>query len=250
MENQSPIIEQILASISADAPVRSILVGAHWTVVCSRGCGMASTITGDKPHGEARVRRAGQLHTQSARQLAELARSDTPLEASIGVAAINSLLEVDLSQAVELNAASVLCERGAGKKVALVGHFPFIQKLRGAASTLWVIEQQPSQGEHPPEDAVDLLPQAEVVALTASALINQTMEFLLGLCNRDALVMVLGPSTPLTTVWFERGVEILSGSVVIDENAAIRTIGQGATFQQVQGVKRVTLQKTPSLPAF
>jgi uncharacterized protein (DUF4213/DUF364 family) len=250
VQNQSPIIEQILASISTDAPVRSILVGAHWTVVCSRGCGMASTITGDKPHGEARVRQVGQLHTQSARQLAELARSDTPLEASIGVAAINSLLEVDLSQAVELNAASVLCERGAGKKVALVGHFPFIPKLREAASALWVIEQQPSQGEHPPEDAVDLLPQAEVVALTASALINQTMEFLLGLCNRDALVMVLGPSTPLTTVWFERGVEILSGSVVIDENAAIRTIGQGATFQQVQGVKRVTLQKAPSLPAF
>jgi len=241
VENRLPIIEQILASISTDAPVRSVLVGAHWTVVCSRGCGMASTITGGKPHGEERVRQAGLLHTQSARQLAKLARSDTPLEASIGVAAINSLLEVDLSQAVELNAASVLCERGAGKKVALVGHFPFIPKLREAAGALWVIEQHPSPGEHPPEAAAELLPQAEVVALTASALINQTMDYLLGLCNRKALVMVLGPSTPLSPVWFKRGVDILSGSIVVDEESALRTVSQGATFQQVQGVKRVTI---------
>lgn len=249
MENRLPIIEQILASISTDASVRSVLVGAHWTVVCSRGCGMASTITGGKPHGEERVRQAGQLHTQSARQLAELARSDTPLEASIGVAAINSLLEVDLSQAVELNAAAVLCERGAGKKVALVGHFPFIPKLREVASALWVIEQHPSPGEHRPEDAAELLPQADVVALTASALINQTMDYLLGLCNREALVVVLGPSTPLSPVWFERGVDILSGSIVLDEESAIRTVGQGATFQQVQGVKRVTLQQPLNLAA-
>jgi hypothetical protein len=189
------------------------------------------------------VRDVGRLHTKSARELAELARSDISLEASIGLAAINSLLEVDLSQAVELNAASVLIERGAGKKVALVGHFPFIPALRVAAGELWVIEQQPTPGEHPAEAAVDLLLRAEVVALTASALINQTMDSLLELCSPQALVVVLGPSTPLSPVWFERGVEILSGSVVTDESAAMRTISQGATFQQVEGVKRVTLQK-------
>ena len=122
-----------------------------------------------------------------------------------------------------------------------MGHFPFIPALRDVASQLWVIEQHPSPGEHNPEDAAELLPQAEVVALTASALINQTMDYLLGLCNREALVMVLGPSTPLSPVWFERGVDILSGSIVVDEESAIRTVGQGATFQQVQGVKRVTI---------
>jgi uncharacterized protein (DUF4213/DUF364 family) len=212
-------------------------------VVCSRGCGMASTIIGEKPHGEGQVREAGSLHTKTAHQLAELARSDNPLEAGIGLAAINSLLEVDLSQAVELNAAAVLSERGAGKKIALVGHFPFIPALRQVASQLWVIEQHPSSGEHPAEAAAEFLPGADVVALTASALINQTMDFLLDLCNRDTLVIVLGPSTPLSPVWFERGVDILSGVQVVDEHAALRTISQGATFQQVEGVKRLTFRK-------
>jgi uncharacterized protein (DUF4213/DUF364 family) len=238
------LIDQILAGLKTEAAVRSILVGVHWTVVCSRGCGMASTITGNKLHGEERVRDVGRLHTWTARQLAELARSDNPLEASIGVAAINSLLEADLNRAVEMNAGAVLAEQGAGKNIAIVGHFPFIPALRDVAGELWVIEQRPAPGEHPPEAASELLPAADVVALTASALINQTMDSLLSLCNPNALVMVLGPSTPLTPVWFERGVEILSGAQVVDEQAVLRTVSQGATFQQVEGVKRVTIQKT------
>jgi hypothetical protein len=132
------LIDDLLSSLpDADAPVRTVLVGAHWTVVCSgtsskedRHCGLASTITGDKPHGHEQVRDVGRLHLKNARELAEYARSDNLLEASIGVAAINSLLDVDERQAVEINAAQVLAERGRGKNVALVGHFPFIPKLR------------------------------------------------------------------------------------------------------------------------
>jgi hypothetical protein len=142
-----------------------------------------------------------------------------------------------------VNAGAVLAERGAGKKIAVVGHFPFIPALREVASELWVIEQSPSTGEHPAEAAGTLLPRAQVVALTASALINQTMDRLLSLCDPNALVMVLGPSTPLSPAWFERGVELLSGSRVVDEQDVLRTVSQGATFQQVEGVKRVTLER-------
>jgi uncharacterized protein (DUF4213/DUF364 family) len=92
----------------------------------------------------------GRLHLKSARELAEYARSDNLLEASLGIAAINSLLDVDESRAVEINAGAVLAKRGYGKNVALVGHFPFIPKLREAAAQLWVIEQHP-QGEYPAE---------------------------------------------------------------------------------------------------
>ena len=80
------LLNDLIASIDGDAPVRSILVGAHWIVVCSRRCGMASTILGDKPHGHEKVRHVGHLHERSALELAEFARSDNLLEASIGVA--------------------------------------------------------------------------------------------------------------------------------------------------------------------
>jgi len=242
------ILDDLLARLPDDVAVRSVLVGAHWTVVCSRHCGLASTITGDKPHGHEQVRDVGRLHLKSARELAEYARSDNPLEASLGVAAINSLLDVDEHNAVEVNAAQVLAEQGRGKNVALVGHFPFIPKLRDQVGQLWVLELRPSEGEYPAESAADLIPQADVVAITGTALINYTLDGLLALCRPNALVMVLGPSTPLSPVLFAHGASIISGARVIDEAAVTRTVAQGATFRQVEGARLLTLQRqTPSL---
>lgn len=243
------ILEDLLGKLSDDAPVRSVLVGAHWTVVCSRYCGLASTVLEEKPHDHARVRvrDAGCLHLKSARELAEYARSDNPLEACIGVAAINSLLQVDERHAVEINAAEVLIKHGRGRHVAVVGHFPFIPRLRDATVQLWVIEKYPTEGEYPAAAATDLIPRAEVVALTGSALINHTLDGLLSLCRPGATVIVLGPSTPLSPVLFDHGATIISGARVVDEEMALRTIGQGATFQQVQGARLLTLAREHDL---
>lgn len=236
----------LLSDLPRDEPVRSLLVGAHWTVVCSRYCGMASTIQGEKPHGHEKVRDVGRLHEKTAYQLAEYALSDVLLEASIGVAAINSLITPADGRnegSGEINAYDVLARYGAGKKVALVGHFPFIPKLRQEVGELWVIEQKPVEGEYPVSAAAELIPQAEVVALTGSSLINHTLDELLSLCSTDALVLVLGPSTPLSAVMFAHGVTLLSGTRIYDEQAVLRTVAQGANFQQVQGVQLVTLAR-------
>jgi uncharacterized protein (DUF4213/DUF364 family) len=238
------LVDRLLAALpSEDARVRAVLVGAHWTVVCSRGCGLASTIQGQKPHGEPEVRDAGALRRKSALALAALAKSDSLLEASIGVAAINSLLEVDERRTIELNAGELLIERAAGKRVALVGHFPFIPRLRRSARQLWVIEQWPSPGEYESDAAADLIPQADVAAITGSALINHTLDGLLGLCRAGAEVMVLGASSPLSPVLFEAGVDIVSGARVTDEAAVLRLAAEGATFRQMRGVRLLTLQR-------
>lgn len=236
------ILNDLLAALPNDALVRSVLVGAHWTVVCSRYCGLAATLMDNQPHGHTQVRDVGRLHQKTARELAEYAHSDNLLEASIGIAAINSLLEVNEQQAVEINAADILVECGCGRNVALVGHFPFISKVRQSVGQLWVIEQHPTEDEYPAEAAAELIPQAEVVAITSSTLINHTLEGLLSFCHPDATVLMLGPSTPLSPVLFDHGATIISGTRVIDEAAVFRTVGQGATFKQVEGVRLVTLR--------
>ena len=86
------LIDDLIASLRDDVAVQSVQVGVHWTAVCSRHCGLASTLVGNQPHGHAKVRDVGRLHFKSAHELAEYARSDNLLEASIGVAAINSLI--------------------------------------------------------------------------------------------------------------------------------------------------------------
>jgi uncharacterized protein (DUF4213/DUF364 family) len=231
------LINDLIDSLQEDAPVRSILVGLHWVAVCSRFCGMASTIQGEHSHGTPDVREAGKLHLKSARELVQLIHSDSAVEASIGMAAINSLLDVDESFGVEINAADVLADSGQGKNVALIGHFPFISRLRESVGQLWVIEKHPGKDEYPDYAALELLPRADVVAITGTTLINRTIDKLLGLCAPEATIMVLGPSTPLSPVLFEYGVDILSGTRVVDESAMMQTVGQGASFRQVEGVK-------------
>ena len=244
------LLDDLLASLPDDhTPVRSVMVGAHCTAVCSRHCGLATTIIGDKPHDHTTVvHDAGRLNLKSARELAEYARSVNPLEAGIGVAAINSLLDMDESNAVEINASEVLMRRGTGKNVALVGHFPFIPRLRKSVENLWVIEQHPSGDDHPAQSASELIPKADVVVLTGSALINHTLDGLLELCRPDALVMLLGPTTPLSPVLFDHGVNIIAGSRVVDEDAVLHAIGQGATFQQVTGVRLLAFTRPGTSP--
>ena len=241
------ILDELLDSLPvAPVPVRDVLVGAHWTVVCSSGAGMAATLMDDRPHGRSRVREVGRLHEKPAQALAELARSTNPLEASIGLAAINSLLVVDESRAREINAAEVLAERGRGRNVAMIGHFPFADALRPQVGTLWIIELNPVEGDYPSEAAGDLLPQADVVAITGSTIVNHTLDGLLALCRPGSEIMVLGPSTPLSSVLFKHGVHILSGTRVMDEAAVLRTVAQGAGFRQVEGVRLLTLVREDS----
>jgi uncharacterized protein (DUF4213/DUF364 family) len=230
------VLDDLLASLKEDAPVREVRTCIHWTAVVSSHCGLASSVhTETHPHGRKAVRGVGVLHELGALELAQYAKSDMLLEASIGVAAINSLLDVHEERCTELNAEAWLAQRGRGKRVVVVGSFPFVPSLRAQVSELWVLERHPSEGELLAEEASRVIPQADVVAITGTALINHTLDDLLGLCREDSSVMVLGPSTPLSPVLFDHGVDALSGTQVVDTELVLTLISQGATFRQVKG---------------
>ena len=139
----------------------------------------------------------------------------------------------------------VIAQHGAGRQVALVGHFPFIPQLRDRVGSLTVLELQPRGEDLPADAASKVIPQADVLAITGTALINHTFEGLMALRHPDALVLILGPSTPLSPLLFDHGVNLLSGSVVEDVDSVLRAVSQGANFRQVrrQGVRLVTMQK-------
>lgn len=246
------IIDHFLNQIAFDtvgAHVLDVRIGAHWTAVAVqldgqvRG-GLSSSLgNGDEHHhGKgAPVRDAGRLLTYSAAQLAALARSESLAETSVGFATINALLDVDEAACVEVNAADIITERGVGKSVAIVGHFPFIPRLRAIIQNLWVLELRPREGDLPASMAADILPQADVVALTGTSLLNHTFEDLIALCRKDAFVVMLGGSTPLSPVLFEAGVDAIAGTLLTDPTAALLAVSQGATFPQIPGKRLVTM---------
>lgn len=231
-------IEKLLDSLQGDAPARQILVGAFWTAVVldtdPPRCGLASTLRAETGGPWPPVVRAGRLMEQSGRELAQMLRSERILEASIGMAAANALLEVGDSALPELNADQIILEHGAGRNVAIVGHFPFIDRVREAAARCWVLELHPGPGDLPAHQAAEVLPRADVVALTGTSLVNHTFDELMGLCRPGAFVLLLGPSTPLSPVLFDAGLSALSGTVVDDVERVLLSVGQGATFRQIK----------------
>jgi hypothetical protein len=134
-------------------------------------------------------------------------------------------------------------EKGKGKKIAIVGHFPFIPKIRDVAEQLWVIEKNPREGDFPEADAENLIPRADIIGITGTAFTNHTLEYLLELCNSRAYVILLGGTAPLSRVLFNYGVDAVSGTKIIDSKLALRCISEGANFRQIKGTKRLTMMR-------
>ncbi|MDH4218893.1 MAG: DUF364 domain-containing protein [Candidatus Aminicenantes bacterium] len=240
------VLKDILSSLELDHEVSNIRMCVFWTAVTSFRCGLASSMaTSLLPSEGHQVESAGNLLPTGAKALAKLSLSSKILEASIGVAAINSLLPIDESLCIDLNAEGEIRFRGEGKRVAVIGHFPFVKGLRAVAQTLWVFELpgHSRPGDFTGNEIETLLPQAEVVAITSATLINHTLGSILSLTAPDAYKILLGPSTPLSPLLFDYGFDALSGSIVIDRNQVINCISQGANFRQVKGVRKVTLRR-------
>jgi len=166
--------------------------------------------------------------------------------ASIGIAAINSLLDVDPHQYANVDGLKIIKGMSRGKNISVIGHFPYLDSLAEEAKNLWIIEKKPRPGDHTEEEGIDLLPQSDIVVISSTTLINKTLPGILGLCRKDSVKMLLGPSTPLSSVIFDYGIDMLSGSVVTEKNVVLRSVGEGATFQQIKmkgGIRFVSIVK-------
>lgn len=242
------IIEDIISTIKTstqDILVKEVRIGPFWTGVWSKYGGLASTTFTHEPMMPPPIKEAGNLTKKSVVELCNYANSDCLLQASVGMAAINSALEVDLNKCQNINAAEVLYEKGKNKKVVVVGHFPFVNKLRELTKELWVVERKPQSGDIPASEAKRVIPQADVIAITGTALINGTMGELLSWCPKESIVMVLGATTPLSPVWFDYGVDLVSGTRVTDPELVLRYVSEGVVFKQIhgRGIKLLTIRK-------
>lgn len=238
--------DQVLSSLD-DYPLLEVRVGLHWTgvVTAKKGrqqCGLATTLLGSSvPSGEPLVPGAGQLEAKSALDLAGWITSEVPLRRSIGCAAVNALLDHTPQRWVNDNAVHAIRRRGQGKKVVLVGDFPFKSQLQNELEDFTVLDQQPEGEVLPATAAPEVLPGADVVAITGMTFINRTLGDLLALCSQEAYIIVLGPTTPLSPVLHDHGVDLLAGSVVQEIPEVLNALMQGGNFRQLHraGVKLV-----------
>ena len=236
--------------------IRRIVVGPRWTAVLSEAagemrCGLAATL--DRVGARAGQPEADVLRQWVARPGLEVAarlHSPEPLEVSVAAAAINALLPRVPGDNRDQPAEEIVARRGAGKSVVLVGRFAFAPRLRPLVSRLQIIERQPHGDEVPESQAERVLPEAEFVAITGMAFVNGSLEGLLRWCGAEAEVLVLGPSTPLSPVLFDYGVDLLAGAEVTSIDAVMEGVAGGADFHQLRllGVRRVCLSRSEWAP--
>jgi uncharacterized protein (DUF4213/DUF364 family) len=133
----------------------------------------------------------------------------------------------------------LILQYGKGKNVAVVGHFPFVERMGEEFENFWVLEKRLRPGDLVDKDAARVLPRAHVVAITATTLANGTLAGILGLISDNAKKIILGQSTPLSARLFEFGLDVLAGAVITDRELAISGVAAGLSFKELKGVKHV-----------
>lgn len=245
MGEEWALYEQLLDLVPADARVRSCLIGRVWTLVESQAVGMA--MTSAESDLESHLHRP--LAGRTLRDLAGYLTSWDLSEAALGLAALNAHINApaqvetwlgsDLRRFRAASAFEAMGPELVGKKVAVVGHFPGLASLRERCD-LTVFERRPQLGDLPDFAEDYLLPHQDVVFITGATLTNKTLPHLLEVSRRSRVVLV-GPSVPLTPLWFEWGVDTLAGCVVTDGGKLWQMAQEGAG-REVFGNGTLTIQ--------
>lgn len=232
------IYDELIDLIPKDLSVVDCLVGLHWTLVRSEtGIGAAMTLKGGKAEKDLL-----NITGMPLKELAAYVKSWNLLQASLGQAAINSVLNtpdnvmritgkplVKTDDPEEANGFKEFFPEITGKKVAVIGHFPQIEEL-GSVCQLSIMEREPQEGDYPDLANEYILPGQDYVFITGTALINKTMPRLLELCRKSKTI-VLGPSTPLSPLLFNHGVEAIASMVILDHKNAWQAVQEGGKMK-------------------
>ena len=222
MNNPWKLYDELIAGIPPEPTVRYYQGGYNWSRVVSSedsvGLAMTIPLITRSPLSE-----EASLTGKPLRQVAQLVKSWNFVEAAIGLAAINSwynqparaaqcgFVHPGVTDDVR-EAFDVYFEECQGKNVAVIGHFPFIEKRLSGHCQLSILERNPSFGDYPDTACEYLLPQQDYVFITGCTFVNKTLPRLLAL-SRNARVVIVGPSTPLAPILFMHGVYGLSGFI-------------------------------------
>jgi len=239
--NSSKIKNDLIASINLnDINPRTIFVGTNLTAVESKNLGIASTVK-DKNYPHKIVEETGRLEELPIDRLLNFLNSDILLKASIGMATLNSL--IDLPRKVDRgNAFEIIKTKANNKNLGIVGHFHFVDRFCSHVKNCWVFEKEPKEDDLPEHKMNEYLPQCDILVITGQTLINGTLSEILNY-SPNAYKILLGPSSPMSPVLFDYGIDVIGGVRMTHNNLVKKFIQQGTNFRQLEGIELVMMKK-------
>jgi uncharacterized protein len=206
------------------------------------------------------------LAGRPAAELMQDALSENGLRRAVGIAALNALCELcwqrrptpgmELLPGVDAFDATGLQD---GDRIVLVGAFiPFLKELKRRRLPYLVLERNPAALKpeempfyRPAEAAAEIVPAADVLLVTGSTLLNDTLEDLLAMARPETRVTVVGPTIGmLPDAFVARGADIL-GSVRITRPVDFLDLlaeGGSAPHFLRHSAEKVVLVRRPEAP--
>ncbi|MDD4915493.1 MAG: DUF364 domain-containing protein [Methylococcales bacterium] len=233
MNNPKRLYELLLDYCSSNARVDSLTIGMVWTLCrnSNHGIGLAMSpgiATRTLPW-------SGELGGKAITDVAAWILEWEPYKATVAMAAINSCINsrpLPASLALEnghefpnLAVFDYFLPQLQDKNVVVIGRYPGIERYQ-QQMRLTILERQMQDGDLPDAASEFLLPQADWVFITASAITNKTFPRLAEL-SAHAKTVLMGPTTPWLPQLHEFGVDYLAGVEVIDDADLQQTVAQG-----------------------
>lgn len=198
-----------------------IVVGFNWTAVEGPAAiGLAATP--GRADGATTTPDTGSYGGRALSELARLAVAENPYERAIGIAACNAHWNADVPG---LAGGDGLGGTAGEGRTVVIGRFPGLAaKLPDAV----VLERHPGPDDLPAEMAPEVIPGCARLIVTASTLVNGTVDGLLALAGPETEVTLVGPGTPLCPGLFRLGIRRLAGFVATDREGCLKAIMEGA----------------------
>ncbi|MGE4484120.1 MAG: DUF364 domain-containing protein [Oscillospiraceae bacterium] len=212
--------------------VSDVRAGLGYTCVMldNAACGLAYTFRSELGHNCGVLGDAGSFIGKDAAEMIPWARDNNRLRAAIGLAAINAVLndpKICWDTGNVMNAFTL----SASDTFGMVGEFrPIVSKVKAMTDNIYVFELNPPEGSglYPEDQIPVLLPRCDVVVITATSIINHTIDEVVSYCSAAREVFMVGPSTPLCPGVLRRHhITALAGSVVKDPARALQIVSQG-----------------------
>jgi len=206
----------------------------------------------------------GKLKGRPACDLAWKALGDNGIRRAVGIAAMNALADTcsrrrpdpgaELRSGIDAFDAT---EIRAGDKVVVVGAFvPFLRELKRRRQPYLVLEQDPATLKadelpffRPATKAASVIPEADVLLITGTTLINDTLEDLLSWAKPTARVTMVGPTVSLLPdAFLRRGADILGTVRITDPDAFLEVLAEGGSGYHFLGrtAQKVVLVRRPA----
>lgn len=238
------LVEYSLSKAS-ERKIIDVRAGLSYTCVLldDNSCGLAYTFRNELGCFCGIFDEAGSLIGRRCSELIPWAKSENRLMAAIGLAAINAVLN---SSKANWNIGNVTTaiEVGPSDTFGMVGEFwPILKEIKNRTERVFVFEQDITKdsGLYSEDEIPQYLPKCDVVIITATSIINHTIDGVLSNCKSAREICLVGPSTPLCPEVFKKyNVTLLAGDVVINPEKTLQIVSQGGgTMAMKHTIKNV-----------